>query len=243
MNCKNCENLFDDYVLGTLGSEQRRELEDHVASCKNCGRKLDEARALHDVLKAAPASLTDEEWERIEKKTLTRLRDEMAEPARQGVLSRLAEFLRPLLKPQPRLVFALSSVIIVGFVLVFSLLWFTSSEQRLISDNSDLYRLWTDQTQDQWTSGEIASVMAGVEKILAEKNGESIDASNPESVLDAITSESNLDEAGSEAIDSEIREHSDMWGINGYYSDILDASPAEMQSAIREVLGNIGNGS
>ena len=241
MNCKNCENLFDDYLLGSVGNEERRALEDHVALCKNCGQKLDEARAVYDVVKAVPVSLTDEEWERIEEKTLTRLRDEMAEPAHQSVLSRLAEFLRPLPRPQPRLVLALSSAVIVGFVLVFSLLWFTSSEQRLLSDNSDLYRLWTDQTQGQWTIGEIASVMAGVERILAEQNGESIYASDPESVLDAITLESDLDQAGSEAISSQIREHSDMWGANGYYSDLLDASPAEMQSAINEVFGNIKN--
>ncbi|RLC47275.1 MAG: hypothetical protein DRH70_03755 [Candidatus Coatesbacteria bacterium] len=243
MNCKDYENLFDDYLLGSVGGEQCRELEEHVASCKSCRQKLDEARSLHDALKASPGSLSEEEWERIARKTLTRLRDEMAKPARDGVLSRLAGLLRPWLRPQPRLVLALSSVIVVGFVLVFSLIWFSSAEQRLASPNPDLYRLRTDQAQGQWTGDEIASVIAGVEKILSEKNGEVIEASSPDSVLDAISSESDLDETAPEAIDLQIREASDMWGINGYYSDILNASPTEMRSAIKEVFGNIKDGS
>jgi len=246
MNCSKSRELIDEYVLGSLVNTLRHELEEHVASCKDCKRELEEAKALHEALKLQPEPVEDAKWEAIETRTLARLRAEMAKPARESLISRLAEFFRPVVRPQPRLVFALASTFVVAFAVLLSVLWLKSAEQRLASNDSLIHRLWS------WTAGEalrqsddqIASLMTGVEAILAEQNGEDLYESDADSTLDAIAQESDLGEMDPAVIDSQIHRYYDTWAVNGgYYSDILDASNEEMKSAIQAVFDGTENGS
>ena len=243
MNCSKSRELIDEYVLGSLPNTLRHELEEHIASCKDCKREFEEVKALHEAMKLQPEPVGDAEWEAIERKTLARLRTEMA--GRESWPSRLAEFFRPALRPQPRLVLALASTFVVVFALVLSLVWLQSSRKQLASGDSWLHRLWTDDGEaPRQADDQIASLMTGVEQILAEQNGEDLYESDADSTLDAIAQESDLGEMDPDVIDSQIHRYYDMWAVNGgYYSDILDASNEEMKSAIQAVFGGTENGS
>ena len=247
MNCRGHRKLIDEYILGSLPGKRRRELEEHLVSCKDCKRELDDAKVLHEALKSQPEALINTEWDAIEARTLSRLRTEMAKPAREGFLSLLEELFRPLLRPQPRLVLALASTLVIGFILLFSIVWFQSSSSQLATDDSWLGRLWTDDDRAPGQEeDEIASLMTGVEKILSEENDENDDESeaDADSALDAIAQESDLGEMDLDAIDGQMHRYYDTWAVNGgYYSDILGASNEGMVSAIQAVFGGSENGS
>ncbi len=245
VNCGSCRELIDEYVLGSLPNTLRHELEEHISTCSGCKQELEDARLLHEALRVNVEQIGDAEWDAIEKKTLARLRAEMAKPTRESLVSKIADFFRPVLRPQPRLVFALASTFVVGFALVLSLVWLQSSREQLVSGDSLLHRLWMDDGEaPRQADDQIASLMTGVEEILAEQNGEDLYESDADSTLDAIAQESDLGEMDPDVIDSQIHGYYDVWAVNGgYYSDILDASNEEMKSAIQAVFGGTENGS
>lgn len=245
MNCRRLRELIDEYILGSLSSKLRREIDEHLASCNDCKRELEDARALHEALKSPKEPIEDSEWAAVESRTLARLRTEMAAPAHEGLLSKLAEFFTPVFRPQPRLVLALASTLVVVFVLALSLVWLQSSREQLASGDSIIHRLWTDDGEATRQSDDsLAALMTGVEAILAEQNGEDLYESDVDSTLDVIAQESDLSEMDPDVIDSQMRHYYDVWAVNGgYYSDILDASDEEMKSAIQAVFDGTENGS
>jgi len=246
VNCRDYLELIDEYILGSLQGNRRQELEEHLQSCRECKRELEDARALHEALKSQPEPVDDAEWGAIENRALSRLRSEIAKPARESVSSRLANFFRPIPKPQPRLVFALASTFVVAFAVLLSVFWFRSAEQQLASGDSLLhwFSSWTTGEAPRQANDQITSLMMGVDRILAEQNDEDIYESDADSALDAIAQESDLGEIDFDAIDSQIHRYYDTWTVNGgYYSDILDASNDEMVSAIQAVFGGSENGS
>ena len=245
MNCRNFRELIDEYVLGSLSGSLRNELEKHISTCSGCKQELEDAKALHEALKLQPEPVDDAEWDAIKNRALTRLRSEMAKPARESLMLRLAEFFRPVLGPQPRLVFALASTFVVVFALVLSLVWLQSAKKQLAYGDSWLHRLWIDDGEaPRQADDQIAFLMTGVEEILAEQNGDDLYESDADSALDAIAQESDLGEMDPDVIDSQIHRYYDMWAVNGgYYSDILDASNEEMKSAIQAVFDGTENGS
>ncbi len=245
VNCRKSTELIDEYLLGSLSGSLRNELEKHISTCSGCKQELEDARLLHEALRVNVEQIGDAEWDPIEKKTLARLRAEMAKHTRESLVSKIAEFLRPVLRPQPRLVFALASTLVVVFALVLSLVWFQSSKEQLASGDSLLHRLRMDDGEaPRQADDQIASLMTGVDQILAEQNGEYLDESDADTTLDAIAQEADLGEVDLEAIDRQIHQYYDAWTVNGgYYSDILDASREEMESAIQAVFDASENGS
>ena len=245
MDCGKFRGLIDDYILDSIPSRQRRKFDQHLASCKDCKSVFEDAKALLDALKLQPEPFADAEWDAVERRTLARLRAELAAPTRESLISRAAEFLTPVLKPQPRLVFALASAVVIAFVSVVSLLWLQSSRERLASGDSQLQALWTDDVQaGLQRKGQIASLMTGVERILSEEPRADASGTEADAALDAIAQETELGNLDADAIDRQMYQYYDAWAVTGgYYSDILDASREEVESAIQAISGGNENGS
>ncbi len=53
MNCEQCSELLADYIDGALSTEQRAEVDAHLASCRACAETLDACNALPDLLRRA----------------------------------------------------------------------------------------------------------------------------------------------------------------------------------------------
>jgi len=245
MNCGKFRGLIDEYTLDSVPSERRREFDEHLASCKDCKSVFEDARLLLDALKLQPEPLADAEWEAVERRTLTRLRAELAAPTRESLVSRVAEFLTPVLRPRPGLVFALASAVVIVFVSVVSLVWLQSSRERLASGDSQLQPLWTDDVQTGLQgAGQIASLMTGVERILSEEPRADASETEADTALDAIAQETGLGDLDADTIDRQMYQYYEAWAVNGgYYSDILDASREEVESAIQATSGGNENGS
>ena len=60
MSCSEIDILLDDYVVGVLGSVERRQVEAHVASCAGCRGALEELRRLQHAVRALPRGLPPE---------------------------------------------------------------------------------------------------------------------------------------------------------------------------------------
>jgi hypothetical protein len=103
--------------------------------------------------------------------------------------------------------------------------------------------LWTDDVQTGLQGkGQIASLIPGVERILSEETR--ADASETETALDAIAQETGLGDLDADTIDRQMYQYYDAWAVTGgYYSDILDASKEEVESAIQAISGGNENGS
>jgi anti-sigma factor RsiW len=52
VNCKDLEALLDPYLDGELDAAQRSSVEQHLESCADCRRRLDDLRALHKALQS-----------------------------------------------------------------------------------------------------------------------------------------------------------------------------------------------
>lgn len=245
MNCVDFKGLIDEYVLDSVPGKLRRECDEHLASCKDCKSAFEDARLLLEALKLQPEPFSDAEWEAVERRTLARLRAELAAPARESLISRLTEFLTPVLSLQPRLVFALASTVVIAFISVASLVWLQSSRERLASGESELQRLWTDDAQTGLQGrNQIASLMTGVERILSEETRADAGETEAEAALNAIAEETELGKLDADAIDRQMYQYYDAWAVDGgYYSDVLDASREEMESAIKAVSSGSENGS
>jgi anti-sigma factor (TIGR02949 family) len=53
VNCEQCSELLADYIDGALSTEQRAEVDAHLATCKDCGETLDACNALPGLLRRA----------------------------------------------------------------------------------------------------------------------------------------------------------------------------------------------
>jgi Putative zinc-finger len=54
MNCTTVTELLPWWLNGTLGADERRAVEEHLAACESCRRELDETRAAAAVYRAHP---------------------------------------------------------------------------------------------------------------------------------------------------------------------------------------------
>jgi anti-sigma factor RsiW len=55
MDCPTCETLVDAYLDGELSATESAEFERALANCPTCAHRLEEARALSDLLRGLPA--------------------------------------------------------------------------------------------------------------------------------------------------------------------------------------------
>lgn len=246
MDCRTIRELLDDYTLGSVSQKQRQALEKHVASCEDCRRELEAARRLHEVLKRDAELVSDEDWAGVEQRVLPNLRAKLRNTAPEGLLSRLFDWLRDSAKPQPRLAFAFTSTAVIVFAVVLGVFWLGSKEDQLAGDLSTFQLLWTsrDHSESLPDSGQIASLISGVELILADENGQDTYGTDADSVLEAMSEEVTFDEVDPDAIDTHISRFGDIWSTNGDLdSDVLDASKEEVESAVQVVFGLSENGS
>lgn len=237
MNCNRCSRLLDDYLLARLPEPVKGELEEHLGACRNCQQQMEAVRRVHDALSAAPGPVDAREWEAFEGRVWGRLQAELAEPARAGLWPRLLSLLRPAGPPRPRLAFALSMAIVVAASVTFALFWLATSHERIASDTAPLYPLWLSQTeQSSVQENQVASLIQGVDRILAEENGEELYTVDTDSMLDALVSESDLDVPELDDVVAQTWFPS-AWSLgDAYEAEALDASKEELESAIRVVL-------
>ncbi|MBN1594257.1 MAG: zf-HC2 domain-containing protein [Candidatus Coatesbacteria bacterium] len=243
MNCKRFMELIDEYFLGLPQESLKSEFEDHLRICANCRSEFERAKILHAALRSQPAPVSDLQWSQIESRALKRLRSEFAKKEERGFISRLLELFSPIVRPQPRLVLALASTLIIVFVAMMSLFWFESAQERLISDDLPFQSFWTeDGSVAPKPDSQIASLIEGVDKILSSQNTES--SYETDTVLDAISEVSGIDALDPDDIENQLDGYYNTWAVNGgYYSDVLDASNDEIVSAIKAVFNESESGS
>ena len=70
MNCNRCDQLLDEYIAGSLSTDQVQALERHLEECKDCRSDLDEVRSLLSAVEKLPREISPEHdlWPRISRR-------------------------------------------------------------------------------------------------------------------------------------------------------------------------------
>ncbi|MCD6326817.1 zf-HC2 domain-containing protein [bacterium] len=245
MNCRRFRKVLDDYLLGSLSESESIAIEAHAKSCEDCREELEAASRLHKVLATVdePASTVAGDWQAIENRIWARLKNELESPANEGWLKRILDVLFPQFAPRPAFAFGVSMGLVVVGTLVLGLFWLSTSQERIAWDNTNLIQFWCDEGTLGLENGtQIASIMTGVERILAEDNGYDAYSIDTDAMLKSIASEMN--EEGLEPGDLEASPMPSVLLDAGDFieSDLLNASRKELESAIESVFSETGNG-
>jgi len=103
MNCEHIESQLISYLDGRASVRERREVDQHLASCAACRARVEGFRGVWRVLDETPATDPSGWFD-------ARLRRRIAAEPPPGFWMRLAAWL-----PQPRLALASLALIVVGF--------------------------------------------------------------------------------------------------------------------------------
>ncbi|HUJ41876.1 MAG TPA: zf-HC2 domain-containing protein [Candidatus Acidoferrales bacterium] len=103
MKCEQMESQFIGYLDGRVTVRERREVEEHLASCASCRARVEGVRGVWKVLEETPAPEPSAWFD-------ARLRQRIGEEPAPGLWTRMAGWL-----PQPRLALASVALVAVGF--------------------------------------------------------------------------------------------------------------------------------